>query len=248
MGREHAADPCCSLAAIKQKDPDQDDRCSPQSSSALRSYRFSLYERDCSALHFRRIDIRIPIIFNIFAYTYGMKSSEAIKMLREFDVQGRYVYRKADLRVLFDEAGSKLDQTLRRLVHSGVLQRAAHGIYLYALSSHIGTNTIELIARNLRRGELVYESLESALSEYGLISQIPIDRLILMTTGRSGECSTPYGTIEFVHTKRSPEKLQPELIEREGHAIPIASKKLAITDLRHVRRNLDLLDEGIADD
>ena len=176
-----------------------------------------------------------------------MKNSEAIEILREFDVQGRYVYRKSDLRVLFNERGARLDQTLRRLVDGGILQRPAHGIYLYALSGHIGLDTIELIARSLRRGDLVYESLESALSEYGLISQIPIDRLTLMTTGRSGEYSTPYGVIEFVHTKQSPEKLRPELIEREGHAIPIASKELAVANLRRVRRNLDLLDEGMAD-
>ncbi len=41
--------------------------------------------------------------------------------------------------------------------------------------------------------------LESALSEYGVISQIPIDRLTIMTTGRKGHYKTPYGTIEFTH-------------------------------------------------
>lgn len=176
-----------------------------------------------------------------------MKNTEAIELLKEFDARGRYVYRKSDLRVLFDERGARLDQTLRRLVDAGILQRPAHGIYLYALSGHIGSDTIELVARNLRRGDLVYESLESALSEYGLISQIPIDRLTLMTTGRSGEYSTPYGVIEFVHTRQSPGKLQSELIDREGHAIPLASKELALANLRRVRRNLDLIDEGMAD-
>ncbi len=34
-------------------------------------------------------------------------------------------------------------------------------------------------------GEYNYVSLESMLSEYGLISQIPIDRLTVMTTGRN---------------------------------------------------------------
>ena len=39
---------------------------------------------------------------------------------------------------------------------------------------------IEQIAKTLRRGEYNYVSLESILSEYGLISQIPIDSLILI--------------------------------------------------------------------
>lgn len=43
--------------------------------------------------------------------------------------------------------------------------------------------SLELVAR----GEYNYISLESALSEYGIISQIPIDRLTIMTTGRKGE-------------------------------------------------------------
>ncbi|MDV7106381.1 hypothetical protein R3X26_18525 [Vibrio sp. TH_r3] len=32
------------------------------------------------------------------------------------------------------------------------------------------------------------------LSDFGVISQIPVDRLTVMTTGRSGEFKTPLGT------------------------------------------------------
>jgi len=45
------------------------------------------------------------------------------------------------------------------------------------------------------------------LSEYGVISQIPLDRLTVMTTGRKGIYKTIYGTIEFTHTKRSVENI-----------------------------------------
>ena len=54
----------------------------------------------------------------------------------------------------------------------------------------------------MRRGEYSYISLETMLSEYGAISQVPIDRLTVMTTGRKGEYETPFGVIEFTHTKR----------------------------------------------
>ena len=173
-----------------------------------------------------------------------MKQNDALNILRSWDIQGRYVFRKHDLAIVLDESGRTLDQTLARLKKAGVLERPAHGVYAFAHSRHLGPTTIEHIARNLRRGELTYESLESALSRHGVISQIPINRLPLMTTGRSGEYRTPYGVIEFTHTKQPVANILPELIERESHALPLASKQLAYANLRSVRRNLDLVDEG----
>lgn len=173
-----------------------------------------------------------------------MKLKDALTVLQDWDVRGRYVFRKSDLGIILDESGRMLDQTLARLVRAGVLERPAHGVYLFAYSRNIGPVTIEHIARNLRRGELTYESLESALSLHSVISQIPVDRLTLMTTGRSGEYRTPYGVIEFTHTKQPVERILPELVEREGHALPLASKRLAYDNLRSARRNLDLIDEG----
>ena len=172
-----------------------------------------------------------------------MKQNDALNILRSWDIQGRYVFRKHDLAIVLDESGRTLDQTLARLKKAGVLERPAHGVYAFAHSRHLGPTTIEHIARNLRRGELTYESLESALSRHGVISQIPINRLTLMTTGRSGEYRTPYGVIEFTHTKQPVANILPELIERESHALPLASKQLAYANLRSVRRNLDLVDE-----
>ena len=65
-----------------------------------------------------------------------------------------------------------------------------------------------------------------------------------MTTGRSGEYHTPHGIIEFTHTKQPIEAIVPELVGREGHALPLASKRLAYKNFCSVRRNLDLVDEG----
>ena len=161
-----------------------------------------------------------------------MKQNDALNILRSWDIQGRYVFRKHDLAIVLDESGRTLDQTLARLKKAGVLERPAHGVYAFAHSRHLGPTTIEHIARNLRRGELTYESLESALSRHGVISQIPINRLTLMTTGRSGEYRTPYGVIEFTHTKQPVANILPELIERESHALPLASKQLAYANLR----------------
>ncbi|MFC1236434.1 hypothetical protein [Vibrio sp. F74] len=40
------------------------------------------------------------------------------------------------------------------------------------------------------------------LSDTGDISQILMDRLTVVTKGRNGTFSTPYGVIEFTHTKK----------------------------------------------
>ncbi len=172
-----------------------------------------------------------------------MKQIEATRTLDSWDKKGRSVFRKRDLSLIFGENGKTLDQTLARLMESGILQRVAHGIYLYSFSKHVGPMTIEHIARNLRRGELTFESLESALSQYGVISQIPLDRITLMTTGRSGEYRTPYGTIEFTHTKADAGTIRANIIDREDHPLPIANKQYAYANLRAVGRNLALVDE-----
>jgi predicted transcriptional regulator of viral defense system len=177
-----------------------------------------------------------------------MKQSEALKQLYCWDKQGRYVFCKSDLEIVFAERGRTLDQTVVRLVKAGILERAAHGIYIFALSAHIGSATLELVARNLRRGEFTFESLESALSKWGVISQVPIDRITLMTTGRSGEYKTPYGVIEFTHTKAPIEDIVVNTVVRtDEHALPIATKQYAYKNLRSVGRNLNLVDKGELD-
>jgi hypothetical protein len=116
------------------------------------------------------------------------------------------------------------------------------------LSQHRGKDTLELIARTLRRGAYNYVSLESALSEWGAISQIPVGRLTVMTTGRKGEYKTPYGVIEFTHTKRPLTEVLASGVER-GRPLRIASKQAALRDLKRVGRNTHLLiAEELADD
>lgn len=182
-------------------------------------------------------------------YLYNMRQSDAIKVLDRWDLTGRYVYLKRDLRKLFHgEARDTFDDSLDRLVRSGILVRAARGVYVYRLTRHFSDATPDLIARNLRRGYLVYESLESALSMYGAISQIPVDRRTYMTTGRRGEYRTPYGVIEFTHTARTIDRIAPGLLHPEGRGVPVASKQLALRDLKATGRNLDLVDEQLMED
>ena len=150
--------------------------------------------------------------------------------------------------MFLDEPKETFDDSLTRLVKAGLLVRAARGVYVYRLTRNFGDATLDLIARNLRRGHVTYESLESMLSSYGVISQIPVDRRTYMTTGRSGEYHTPYGVIEFTHTSKSITLIAPELLHPEGRGVPLASKHLALRDLKATRRNLDLVDYSQLDD
>jgi predicted transcriptional regulator of viral defense system len=136
-----------------------------------------------------------------------------------------------------------LAEGLRRLVKAGILQRVCRGIFVYSFARSWDSYIIEHIAKALRRGEYNYISLESALSEYGMISQVPVDRLTVMTTGRKGECRTTYGTIEFTHTKRSIRAILAS-IKDVGRPLHIATPEAAWRDLKRVGRNTHLVDEG----
>jgi len=143
---------------------------------------------------------------------------------------------------LFPGDSSKtLQEAVNRLVRGGLLERACRGGYVYAQTRSRDSHTIERVAKALRRGEYNYISLESALSEYGVISQIPMDRLTVMTTGLKGEYKTPYGVIEFTHTKRSIEDIIKN-IEDIQRPLRIATPQTAWRDLKRVGRNTQLVD------
>ncbi len=138
------------------------------------------------------------------------------------------------------ESANSLKASLSRLIHNGFLERISKGLYLFAFSQHKNHFLIEKIAIALRPGHYNYLSLESALSLYGLISQIPVDRLTIMTPGRKGEYLTPYGTIEFTHTQRNIFDVLNRALTTDG-PLKIATKKSALQDLKRVGRNLHLV-------
>ena len=173
-----------------------------------------------------------------------MKQAHAIRQLAAQDRQGRQVFTYYDLATLFPEDNPRtLQASLDRLVKNGVLIRAVNGVYVNALSANAFTHTLENIAKAMRRGEYSYVSLESALSEYGVISQIPM-RLTIMTTGRKGEVNTPFGVIEFTHTGRPVRDILDD-VHDVGRPLRLAGKHKACRDLRRVGRNTELIDEEL---
>lgn len=173
-----------------------------------------------------------------------MKKIEAIHIIREFDKKGKYVFTKHDLAKLFSHDNPKtLDEGLARLVKAGLIQRACRGVYVNDYAQSFDNYTIEHIAKALRRNAYNYVSLESMLSEIGVISQIPLDRLTVMTTGRKGVYKTQYGIIEFIHTKRSIKNILESIQTIPGRPLRVATQETALRDLKRVGRNLHLLQE-----
>lgn len=178
-----------------------------------------------------------------------MDRTVAIKTLATWARTGRVVFTVGDLSKLFHEdRHNTLLAALRRLVRDGVLVRACRGVYVYVLAGNGAPYLIEHIAVALRRGHYSYTSLESALSEHGAISQLPVDRLTVMTTGRKGLYRTPWGTIELTHTKRSPADILKNTLD-VGRPLRLATLQAAWRDLKRVGRNTHLVDErALTDD
>ena len=175
-----------------------------------------------------------------------MKSVDAIKILCGLDRDGRAVFSAAELRCIFPErSGHTLAAGLRRLAAQGILKRAAHGVYVNTLSQGPRAKRNEEVAVRLRSGEYSYVSLESALSAFGVISQIPVGRTTIMTTGRSGEIDSIYGTLDFTHTDRPVRDILASTMLVEDRPLRFARVETALRDLRRVGRNMDLVDMEI---
>jgi hypothetical protein len=169
---------------------------------------------------------------------------ELITSLMNLERRGVFVLTKKDIGKLFPlEDEKSMEKSLQRMVKDGLLIKAARGIYINALvASRHKSWMLENIAKALRPGKLSYVSLESMLSEHGVISQIPLSRLTVMTTGAGGIHDTPFGTIEFTHTKRSIPEILDRTIFIKDRPLRIAKKQAAVTDLLRVGRNTDMID------
>jgi len=174
-----------------------------------------------------------------------MTRNDLQEALSKWDKQGRYVFSHHELRRLFpDDSAKAFEKSLARMIHHGLLERGSRGVYVNPHAASYDGYTVEHIAKALRPGEYNYVSLDSALSEYGVISQILIDRLTVMSTGRKGTYRTRYGTIEFTHTQRRLEEVLKSMRAAPGRPLRVATLEAARRDLRRAGRNLHLMNEG----
>ncbi|MFM8634816.1 MAG: type IV toxin-antitoxin system AbiEi family antitoxin [Planctomycetia bacterium] len=136
---------------------------------------------------------------------------------------------------------------LSRATKAGLLKRVCRGIYLYPVPDYPTGHLLFHAAARLRAGEFNYISLETVLSEAGVISQVPMNWISIMTSGRSHvvDCGD-YGHIEFVHTAQRPDDVSRELTYDPDCRLWRASVRQALRDMKATRRSLDLVDKEVA--
>jgi hypothetical protein len=127
-------------------------------------------------------------------------------------------------------------------VKKGIIRRVAQGLFESLLTPPEPTTAIYKIIKKLRSSVLTYISLESQLSHTGDISQVIMGRVTVVTKGRSGIFSTPYGVIEFTHTKKPIKQIAPNLYFDADINMYRATTQQAMADLKHCNRNLHMLE------
>jgi len=128
-------------------------------------------------------------------------------------------------------------------VKKGIIRRISNGIYESVITPTKPTDSIYLAARKIRASSFKYISLESQLSYTGVISQVAMGTLTLMTNGRSGIFDTPYGFIEFIHTKKNLDEISKNLYNDKEVRMYRANNEQAIADLKDVGRNLQMIED-----
>jgi predicted transcriptional regulator of viral defense system len=154
----------------------------------------------------------------------------------------RYLFSLQDLRAVCSDISDIAFKTLlSRSVSLGYLERVCRGLYAYPKTSQ-GLLLFHAAA-HLRSNEFNYISLETALSDADVVSQIPINSITIMSSGRSNKISCgKFGTIEFVHTSQKPTDIMDQLTYDEDCRLWRASVQLAIRDMKRTHRNCDLID------
>ncbi len=138
---------------------------------------------------------------------------------------------------------------LSRAASEEHLVRVCRGIYLYEPAAAQSGLLLFHAAARLRAGGLNYISLETALSDAGVISQVPIQRVTIMSSGRSSLISCGrWGKIEFVHTRQSAQELSGRLTYDPRCRLWRADVAQALRDMRATHRSTDLVDWNTANE
>jgi hypothetical protein len=170
--------------------------------------------------------------------------------LRQNANNEHYLFSLQDLRALCPTlSDSAFKALLSRVAKLGCLERVCRGLYAYSVSTLSDGLLLFHAAAYLRSDQFNYISLETVLSDAGVISQIPLNWISIMSSGRSGIVScSGFGTIEFIHTNQKPTDLSDQLTYDANCSLWRASVRLALRDMKRVHRNCDLIDWDVANE
>ena len=167
-----------------------------------------------------------------------------VDWLRQNVTSEHYLFSLQDLKALCPELSYVAFKTLlSRTVKLGHLERVCRGLYTYKNTDHSNGLLLFHAAAYLRSHDFNYISLETVLSDAGIISQIPINSITVMSSGRSSKIShSKFGTIEFIHTTQEPADIIDQLTYDANCRLWRASIWLALRDMKKTHRNCDLID------
>lgn len=173
-----------------------------------------------------------------------MTRMELISVLDNIDKEFKTSLIRFKQLLLFfpNESKVSIKVSLVRHVKSGLITRVCNGLYFNHRSNFKPKYMMESIASYIRDNKTFYLSLESVLSEDGLISQLP-NRLTFISRQRSQIFNTPLGIIEFVKTNSKKPFNENEIIFNEKRGILEATPKRALKDAYLHRRSINLIEE-----
>ncbi|MEO4047306.1 type IV toxin-antitoxin system AbiEi family antitoxin domain-containing protein [Pseudomonas sp. CAU 1711] len=162
----------------------------------------------------------------------------------------RYLFTPSDIRTLVPDISAEAYRALlSRAARDGRLERVCRGLYFYRPARANTGSLLFHAAARLRAQEFNYISLETVLSDAGVISQVPLNWITLMSSGRSSRIACGrWGTIEFVHTRQKPQDLLDQLDYDRRCRLWRARPAQAMRDMRVAKRNLDLIDWSAANE
>lgn len=168
-----------------------------------------------------------------------------VESLAQLADREHYLFSLRDLHALLPESSYDAFKTLvSRASKAGYLKHLCRNLYLYEKVEYPRDMLLYHAAARLRAECFNYLSLETVLSDAGVISQIPFSWITVMSSGRSGniQCGH-FGTIEFIHTGKDPSRLASSLMWDRDCRLWRASVALARADMRSAKRSMDLVDE-----
>lgn len=179
-----------------------------------------------------------------------MKAKDLLNVFDELDRNSQvWLYTPAMFRILFpEETENSLKMSLRRHVQSGLMKKVKNGLYANERAQCAPPDKLPALVAHLKPGEINYVSKHNRLSELGMIAQMPLNSLAVMTSGTSHTFHTCYGIVTFTHTQRPIEFILDHTALDYETGLLVADRELALKDGRRSGDNAlkDLIREQSA--
>lgn len=145
--------------------------------------------------------------------------------------------------------GRSLEGFVRALTSLDVLERAGRDVYVVLPLAREGAQEVlDQIAQVASGYNVVVESLESAASKWGIISQKYARMTTYVTTGRSRTIECSFGTVVLVHTAWSTGRLVRQSVDRGAGLTRLSDRQTTVHMLKRTGRASELLREWEASD